>query len=500
MPAQLTTRAQVNGYRFLLRRLDHALIRRDVRMLHDPMRSQLRSLVAGAILALLIVAGAAIMAFLRPQGAIGDANIVMGKDSGALYVVVRDNNTKNITALHPVLNLASARLITGSNESPTSVNDRKLDSAPRGPILGLPGAPGALPASKQSERSDWTLCDTVQLSKSGSAISSPGVVTTMVAGRPHLNAVIREAAPAAALLVSRGDKTYLIYDGKRAEIDTKNTAVARTLRLSEYQPRAVSTGLLDAAREVPVLTPPNIPLAGQPGPGRLSEVPIGGVIKVSTAEGDALYVVQAGGVQRISPFTAQVIRNANSQGMSEIKSMPPDILDGMATVSGLPINEFPDEIPTILTGEDAPVACLSWTKTKAIPTKAPDATEAPADRAVVTLLAGTRLPLPDSAKAVTVATSDGTGDRIDGAYIPPSSGEFIQITGISSGSPRRGSLFYVADNGIRYGIPDLDTAEVLGLGRTPKLAPWEIVGQLVPGATLSKQAALTKYDSLPTGS
>lgn len=499
MPAQLTTRAQVNGYRFLLRRLDHALFRRDVRMLHDPMRSQLRSLVAGAILGLLVVAGAAIMGFLRPQGAIGDANIVMGKDSGALYVVVRDEN-KNLTALHPVLNLASARLITGSNESPKSVKDGKLNSAPRGPILGLPGAPGALPGSKQSARSDWTLCDAVQLSKSGSAVSSPGVVTTVTAGQPNLNAMIRAADKSATLLVTRGDKTYLIYDGKRAEIDTKNTTMARTLRLSEYQPRSVSTGLLDAATEVPVLTPPSIPLAGEPGPGRLSSVPIGGVIKISAAEGENLYVVQAGGVQRISPFTAQVIRNANSQGMSEIKSMPPDTLDGMSVVTGLPVNQFPAEIPKILTAEDAPVACLSWTKTRAIPTKAPDATEAPADRAVVTLLAGTRLPLPDSTKAVTVATSDGTGDRIDGAFVPPSSGEFVQLTGIGAGSPRRGSLFYVADNGIRYGIPDLETAEILGLGRTPKLAPWEIVGQLVPGPTLSKQSALTKYDSLPTGS
>ncbi len=87
MPAQLTTRQQVNGYRFLLRRLDHALVRRDVRMLHDPMRSQLRSLLVGAVLGLLVVAGAAILAFIRPQGAIGDAKIVMGKDSGALYVV-----------------------------------------------------------------------------------------------------------------------------------------------------------------------------------------------------------------------------------------------------------------------------------------------------------------------------------------------------------------------------------------------------------------------------
>ena len=56
MARQLTTRAQVNGYRFLLRRLDHALIRRDVRMLHDPMRSQGRALAVGAVLGVLVLA------------------------------------------------------------------------------------------------------------------------------------------------------------------------------------------------------------------------------------------------------------------------------------------------------------------------------------------------------------------------------------------------------------------------------------------------------------
>lgn len=43
-----TTRWQVNGYRFLVRRMEHALVRRDVRMLHDPMRSQSRALAVGS--------------------------------------------------------------------------------------------------------------------------------------------------------------------------------------------------------------------------------------------------------------------------------------------------------------------------------------------------------------------------------------------------------------------------------------------------------------------
>ena len=72
MASQLTTKAQVNGYRFLLRRLEHALVRRDVRMLHDPMRSQMRSLIVGIVLGVLGLAGCAILAFIRPQGAVAE--------------------------------------------------------------------------------------------------------------------------------------------------------------------------------------------------------------------------------------------------------------------------------------------------------------------------------------------------------------------------------------------------------------------------------------------
>ncbi|WP_342215035.1 type VII secretion protein EccB, partial [Nocardia abscessus] len=43
----------------------------------------------------------------------------------------------------------------------------------------------------------------------------------------------------------------------------------------------------------------------------------------------------------------------------------------------------------------------------------------------------------------------------------------------------------MADTGVRFGIPDAATANVLGLGIGPRLAPWAIIGQMVPGPTLS---------------
>lgn len=452
------------------------MVRRDVRMLHDPMRSQFRSLLVGFVLTVLVVAGCAILSFLRPQGAVGDAKIVMGKDSGALFVVVGQR-------LHPVLNLASARLIVGAAEKPVAVKDSKLSSMPRGPLLGIAGAPSALPGSAYGDRIDWTLCESVQLSASGSAVTSPGVLTTIFTGPVELGAGSRVTAAGDSLLTQRGGKTYLVYDGKKAEVDPKDPAVVSALRLPGVRPRPIGPALLDAALEVPPLRAPAIARAGEPGPGKLSHLRVGAIIRVTGAGRPELFVVLAEGVQRISSFTAELIRNADSQGMGEIVSVPPDSVAGLPVISPLPTGDFPTEIPTILAPEDAPVACVTWFRN--------------GPKTTVHLLAGPRLPLRDSAQPVQLITADGVGDRVDLVYLQPSSGEFVQVTGMEPGSERRESLFYIADNGIRYGVPDMPTAAALGLG-TPRLVPWPMIGPLVAGPTLAKQDALVGHDILPS--
>ncbi|CAM4525376.1 type VII secretion protein EccB [Nocardia ninae] len=466
MPAQLTTRAQVNGYRFLLQRYGHAMVRRDVRMLHDPMRIQFRSLITGIVLAVLVTAGCAILSFLRPQGQVGEAKIVLGSGTGALYAVVDGT-------LHPALNLASARLITGSGESPTSVKDAKLSSLPRGPLLGIPGAPSALPGPADRGRSEWTLCED----------ATTGLRSTVLAGAPRLGAQMRRAAPGEAVLATHDGATYLIYDGKHARVDKNNDAIVSALpQLRALRPRPIGTGLLNASVAVPDLAVPVIPRAGEPSAVRGGEFVIGSVIRVHGVTGSAPYVVLADGVQQISEFTARVLRTANSMGLTAIPKLSPDAIRGIPVVDSLPVDQFPGDDLTIISADADPVACVSWTR-------------ADGDQAArLQVLLGSSVPLAGGAAPMTLVASTGA----NAAYLPASTGEFIQVTGIEPDSTRRDALFYVTDTGVRFGIPDMATAAVLGLTK-PKLAPWQIVSQLPGGPMLDRQSALIARDIVAAG-
>src|ERR1700744_1688423 len=132
MPAQVTTRAQVNGYRFLMRRLEHALIRADSRMIHDPMRGQIRSLLVGLVIAVLITGACGVLAFFKPTPNIGNAQILLSNANGGIFVRIAEQ-------LHPVLNLASARLITGKPDTHKPVSEKWLNQLPRCPMEGIHG-------------------------------------------------------------------------------------------------------------------------------------------------------------------------------------------------------------------------------------------------------------------------------------------------------------------------------------------------------------------------
>ena len=103
-----------------MRRTEHALVRGDARMLDDPLAAQSISLVIGAVLAVVAVAVVTVLAVLRPAGDPGDAPILLVRDSGAMYVRIDDR-------VHPVFNLASARLITGSPAEPRIVSQQAID-------------------------------------------------------------------------------------------------------------------------------------------------------------------------------------------------------------------------------------------------------------------------------------------------------------------------------------------------------------------------------------
>lgn len=131
-----TTTAQVSGHKFLQRRVEHGLVMGDIRMLHDPLAKRQRAFIFGTVAVVLLALGSGLLAWLRPEPHPGDAAIVR---TGHGQVLVRVDDR-----LHPVANIASARLIAGEATDPQALGDEALHAAPRGVPLGIAGAPESL--------------------------------------------------------------------------------------------------------------------------------------------------------------------------------------------------------------------------------------------------------------------------------------------------------------------------------------------------------------------
>lgn len=147
-----TTSLQVSGYRFVLRRLELALVIGDPRMAHDPLRAQRRSIGVGLLLSALIAGGAVMLSLLRPAPSIDDAALV-ADEQGSLHVRLEDG-------FHPVSNVASARLVLRQpvevKNSTAALIQEGNGGAPMGPAVGIGYVPGLTPAPVRQ----WLVCDT----------------------------------------------------------------------------------------------------------------------------------------------------------------------------------------------------------------------------------------------------------------------------------------------------------------------------------------------------
>lgn len=101
---------------------------------------------------------------------------------------------------------------------------------------------------------------------------------------------------------------------------------------------------------------------------------------------------------------------------------------------------------------------------------------------------------------VSAATSEGmTADQV---YMPTTTGRFVQVTSAATDSRLRESYFWVADNGVRFGLDTSDqqsgdvTLTALKL-HYPVPAPWVVVSLFAAGPTLSQKDALIRHDGVP---
>jgi type VII secretion protein EccB len=460
MAYQPTTKLEVSGYRFMRRRLECALLGSDLRAVNGPMRAPAQSLMAGLGLTVIMLAGCVALAFLRPQPGLPTAPILMEKQSGALFVRLGDT-------LHPVLNLASARLITQTDSDPQVISASALSHGKRGPLLGISGAPQFVGKPLSEDESRWTVCD----GRDG---------TTVVVGRGE-GSQSHVLARDEALLVrpSSEGSTYLLYDGRRALVNLADAVVARALASDNQTPRTVSPLLLNVVPEAPPLTAPRIADAGSRSPAWLPGFPIGSVLKVTRTGGDEFYVVLTDGVQRVGQLAADLVRLANSHGARTVISVAADVIRNAPAVTSLPVSGFPDQAKVAPTADDATL-CAGWTP-------------ASSGRADISFSFG-GLPLSDGQRPVPLAQADGKGPALDAVYLPPGRSAYVRATSLSGGDVRAGTRYLISDNGVRYAVRDDNAAHDLGMPDAMIAAPWPVLATLPAGPELSRANASVAQD------
>ena len=463
---RLTTKVQVSGWRFLLRRVEHAIVRRDTRMFDDPLQFYSRAVSLGIVIAVVVCLGAALLAYFKPLGKRGEDALIVDRSTNQLYVVMPGTGQ-----LRPVYNLTSARLVLGNAGTPNAVKSDELNRMPKGQPIGIPGAPYATPVAGSAE-SHWTLCDTVTKPES----VTPTVETSVIVLPLVSDASVGPIIPGQGMLVSYQDRDWLVTDDGRHAIDLADRAVTSAVGIpvtAEATP--ISEGLFNALPNAGPWLLPQVPAAGAPNTlGLPANLLIGAIFQTVTESGEQKYVVLPDGVAKVNDTTAAALRASNSFGLISPPAVESSIVAKIT--EQVFTSPLPDQPLDILLREDAPTLCWGWQRE-------------PGDQAPKTaVISGRHLPI--DAAAMNTGIDQIGGDST--VYI--SGGQYVRL---QSPDPRYGeSLYYIDPQGVRYGLPDEETAGVLGLS-APATAPWQVVGLLVDGPVLSKQDALLEHDTLP---
>jgi type VII secretion protein EccB len=517
MPSTPTTKSQVQAYRFVLRRMQSALVRKDAVMLHDPMRTHSRATIVGIVLAAVGVLGFVIVGLLSPKPTVPDSGIIIAQPSGTVYVV--SGNPKTLT---PTFNLASARLLmqaqsqnpTGAGSppagatdadtpgqapaDPTVISDNDLKDIPKARLAGIPNGPQLLPTNDQRIKDYWAVCDRILIDSTlPGERAKTGIETTVLAGVDTFDRELRDGE--SLLVQAKNNKTYLVYrtpttvnqqnsNAVRAEVNMNDSSVTQALGLSKNDVRQISTGLLNAIPEVKALSAPTI--SGTTTNVNLG-LPVGSVFSVARAGGPRVYyVIQPDGIDKIKQTTADLIRYKKSSGGANIPDISPDKVS--AEVDRIDDSASPDTVPDVLQAQASgnSVACLEWNL---------QGTGTGRDQHTSLHISGD-LPTPKDAQGnkmnpVKISTPSADGQKIDQFFMPP--GRAAVARGSSSKLDfDTGPISLISDRGVKYGIPDLKTAGSLGLA-TQSPAPDAIIRLLPDGASLNTKEVMRSYDSVP---
>ncbi|AXE23261.1 type VII secretion protein EccB [Streptomyces globosus] len=459
-------RDELNAYTFAKRRTVAAFLQPSATGSEEGAPRPLRAVVPGLIAGAVILAGFGAWGMFKPQAPKGwdepGTKVLVGKQSTTRYVVLKTKvNGKDQTRLHPVLNLASARLLLDPQKFKVlQVDDKVLDAGrpPRGPIIGIPYAPDRLPSPKDAGKAKrWAVCQAP-----GGNGKSVQTATFVLADREagitdderrltdtQMLYVQSTGGSKERYLVDATGTKYKFPEGTADAAKMTNALVGTT----GGSPQQVSEQWLATLNPGDDLAFPQLPAtagtkADVPGLGT-ADNKVGMVLRAQTGSGAQHYVVLPGKVAPVSDFTAWLLISAPATDALNMHGKPREV--DLQSLN-------PD--PGVFKGE------TRWPQKKTGRINQAGSGQGAARDTVCNVLRSV-----DGQGGQTLSTWAGTGFPVDitasgtSAYVTPGSGLlYTQVQGKQTTAG--GSTFLVTDTGLRYAVQangDSD-AEKSGIG------------------------------------
>ncbi|MFK0257252.1 type VII secretion protein EccB [Streptomyces sp. NPDC090445] len=450
-------RDELNAYTFAKRRTVAAFLQPSATGSEEGAPRPLRAVVPGLVVGAVVLAGFGAWGMFKPQAPKGwdeaGTKVLVGKQSTTRYVVLTTKvNGKDQTRLHPVLNLASARLLLDPQKFKVlQIDDKILDAGkPRGPIIGIPYAPDRLPAPKDAGKAKrWAVCQAP-----GGNGKSVQTATFVLADREAgMTDDARRLTDSQMLYVQStgGAKERYLVDGTGTKYKfpeggadagkMTNALVGNT----GATPQQVTEQWLATLNSGDDLAFPQLPgtagdKADVPGLGA-ADNKVGMVLRAQTGSGAQHYVVLPGKVAPVSDFTAWLLISAPATDSLNMHGKPREV--DLQTLN-------PEQTP--FKGE------TRWpSKKTARINQAPSGDTAAAQGAGARDTVCNVLRSVDGQGNQTLSTWAGTGFPVDitasgtSAYVTPGSGLlYTQLQGKQSTAG--GALFLVTDTGLRYAV------------------------------------------------
>ena len=485
-----TTKLQRSGHDFMVNAVSKGYVTRKPYALSDPHKGGHIALGIGGIAVVIGLVIMFVLSVVKPSPNQGDAAIMISQ-SGGLFVQLDGK-------LHPVTNLASARLLVGSPEKASVVKDDVLSGFTRGPLLGIPSAPNNL-AQDTSDDAVWTVCDWQDSRANLSLTEADSLTTTVIAGGDMLHGGKELGASKAIVATTDGSDRWLLFGNKRAVLDPRAYGLHSALGISTNQldsPMIVTKGLINAIPAAPDLAAPDLDNNGKESE-KVRGYLVGDVIATLQADGQRQYLaVQNEGVQQVPYVVAQTLLHSGGR-INNVTD--PSQLSTFPRSNEINTGNYPGEIPELI---DPDTICYSWQRDHG------------SNRAVTAIITSDTLPITqkgrDSIVELLPAKNPGESAPLANRFLTdPGKGWYVRVTGGGDRSDAAEQVAFVDDGGTRYNlVPELEgqntgdyseVAKALGLSGTPLPIPAHIADLLPMGSDLSVAGARTEHVKIRGG-